>query len=175
MKDQLDKEYFAYLKSLVEDDDVNKTYDRLLDHLFRVKYIHIVKGDENRASDGVDIRRRFMFQSRLPRYLFTDEWFNIECSMLEMLVALAQKFAFQVDQSVREAFWHMIRNTALIHNDDIDYEEDVVDDALERILFRQYRANGEGGFFPLTQINRDQRNVELLYQLYTYVNQEYYP
>lgn len=175
MNPDLDCAYLDYLVSLIEPDDVDHDYSKLYMHLYRARFVHFFPGDENRASDGVDLRRRFMFQSRLPRYKFTEDWLELPCSVLEFLVALSQKFAFQIDHSLRECFWHLLRNVGLSEIDDASYSVRDVDAILDRITFRTYDEYGQGGLFPLTQIDRDQRQVETLYQLYTYVNQEYYP
>jgi hypothetical protein len=45
----------------------------------------------------------------------------------------------------------------------------VVDEILERVIGRTYRPDGRGGFFPLRYAEKDQREVELWYQLNAYV------
>jgi len=55
------------------------------------------------------------------------------------------------------------------YNDDRPIPVKKVDDILDRVIHRKYKANGEGGFFPLKETNNDQRDVELWYQMSEYV------
>ncbi len=44
-----------------------------------------------------------------------------------------------------------------------------IDDILERLIWRQYQEDGQGGFFPLAWPEQDQREVELWYQMNAYL------
>jgi hypothetical protein len=42
---------------------------------------------------------------------------------------------------------------------------------LERLIWRQYREDGLGGFFPLNWPDKDQTQVEIWYQMQKYVTE----
>ena len=46
---------------------------------------------------------------------------------------------------------------------------DEVVDVAESVMIRDYDFNGVGGLFPLMTATRDQRDVELIYQLNLHV------
>jgi hypothetical protein len=94
--------------------------------------------------------------------------------MFEMLVSLSRHASFLDDQEPAWWFWHMMENVGLhLYTDHVySYElsaERIVDDTLNRIIFRTYGADGHGGLFPLSRTPNDQRNVELWYQLNAYM------
>jgi hypothetical protein len=45
----------------------------------------------------------------------------------------------------------------------------VVDETLQRVIFRTYTSSGFGGLFPLKHAPDDQRRVELWYQMCSYL------
>lgn len=64
----------------------------------------------------------------------------------------------------------MVRNVGLESlNDSVPINEEAVDEILNRVIWRQYDSNGNGGFFPLRDTVIDQRDVELWYQANAYV------
>ena len=62
---------------------------KLLRILHKTEFVYYVPNDENRAMDGVYLREDFL--SATPEYYATPDWMEMECSMLEMLIALAQR------------------------------------------------------------------------------------
>jgi len=95
---------------------------------------------------------------------------SLGCSFLEMLVALSRRLAFQEEREPRDWFWEMMDNLGLAkHTDDYDYSEEEVNDILDRVIWRTYYTNGEGGLFPLRHASADQRHIELWYQMCAYL------
>ena len=166
----IDEEYFLWLYSLVDDkwaDDPRESRVHLLRMMYNHPYIPTIGNDENRAIDGCDLR--FEYQDS---YILTDEaWLNLDCSFLEMTIALANRMAFETDQMVKDCFWEILGNldVAYITDDQFpDAEQDVID-AMERINQRDIQPSGLGGFFPLYTHRDDQRRIELLYQMSAYI------
>ena len=63
-----------------------------------------------------------------------------------------------------------MKNLGLNHCSDkrrLTYEE--VNDVLDRVIWRTYRWDGHGGLFPLNEPEKDQREVEIWYQLSAYL------
>lgn len=137
--------------------------------LFTTPFEWFVDRDENRASDGRNLRYDFLddmgYQSNL-------EWLSMDASIFEMLVALANSASFQTDTPSRRWFWTFLRNVGLGDLTDDIYDDNARDHftyIIETVMHRRYDPSGLGGFFPLRNPERDQRDVELWYQLSAYL------
>lgn len=170
MMEPLENLYFNWLYSKVSDVHVHTAslrYTKLLGELHRIEFAWILSGDDNRAEDGVDLRGEFLHESRLED---DGTFFHDPCSVLEMLIALSRRAAFDTDVSLREWFWSMLENVNLSGLNDAAYPGgSVVDTIIEVVIWRTYTHNGNGGLFPLRQTANDQRRVELWYQCSEYI------
>lgn len=138
----------------------------VVEALFKSRFEWFVDFDKNRAADGVALRREFAFANNDIKGTFSPEWYAMECSMLEMMVGLSKRMSMQTDNSIDQCFWHIMRNVGLSQTSS---EEDVRV-ASEKITDRLYNYDGSnGGLFPLKGPEKDQRQVELLYQMYAYI------
>lgn len=160
--------YFETLSRMVR----GGGYSCLLKTLHSLSFFAIIPHDENRAFDGLDLRRQ----------LHVNGTEDIPCTMLEMMIALSEQMAYEVLDSICEIdradiFWEMIGNLGLGGlDDDAFYELDGrerVELAVERLLNRTYSPNGKGGLFPLRESRFDQREVELWYQAQAYICENY--
>jgi hypothetical protein len=63
----------------------------------------------------------------------------------------------------------------MINNLDMDWlDPDDILDCIDRFLSRKYDYNGVGGIFPLRKgASEDQRNVEIWYQMQSYLMENY--
>ena len=99
----IDEEYFLWLYSLVEDrwaDDPRESRVHLLRMMYNHPYIPSIGNDENRAIDGCDLR--FEYQDS---YILTDEaWLDLDCSFLEMTIALANRMVSKLTRWSKIAF-----------------------------------------------------------------------
>ena len=89
-----------------------------------------------------------------------------------MLIALSDRLAFEAGGSTGPWFWKLVENLELKQYTDNIYEisiEEEVDEVLDRLINRTYERDGSGGLFPLRQDPRDQRKVEILYQMSSYL------
>ena len=126
--------------------------------------------DDNRALDGMDLRFEFIDEMGLDTG--DSLWLMLECSILEMFVALSRRVAYQSYGSPDEWFWIMMGNLDLRIHTDNKYSRIVeleVNETLDRINERTYDTNGVGGIFPLVNPERDQRTIELWYQASAYL------
>jgi hypothetical protein len=171
MTKPLDELYFTWLYSQVGDTKIknpNRTYWNMLKVLFTKEFVWLIPNDDNRMEDGKDLRYEFVDQSGL--FDVDPHWLNIGCSMFELLVALSRRLAFEAEGEPREWFWHLISNLGLRDfKDSRRFSEAEVEHILDRVIWRQYDSDGHGGLFPLKNPHRDQRQVELWYQLGDYV------
>lgn len=170
MDEPIEEVYFNWLYSKVAAVEVptpSLTYWTLLRDLHSIEFVWLVQGDDNRAEDGLDLRREFLNLSHLEQ---EPAWMNIGCSLLEMLIAFARRCEFETDISVRDWFWIMMQNLNLHELNDaqrrISHRSREI---LDKLVWRTYHPNGSGGLFPLSSTPNDQRKVEIWYQWCEYV------
>lgn len=172
--------YYSWLCDLVDVTRPTRSYDILTRKLHDTRFYWSVPNDDNRAFEARNLREAFCEENNVE-YIF--EYFDTGCSILELLVALAYRCeSIMVDQygdmPMRKWYWDMLGNVGLskftdeVWNDiDGDFN---VDQVLIRINDRTYKRNGQGGLFPLNHAKKDQRSVELWYQMNAYLVENYY-
>jgi len=167
----LDELYFVWLYNQVGDSQIKnprRTYWKILKQLYTKEFVWIVPNDDNRLEDGRDLRYEFVDQSGLKDVDLN--WVQLGCSMFELFVGLSRRLSFEVEGDPALWFWHLMDNIGLISCTDYSkYPEEEVDKLLDKIIWRTYDYDGKGGLFPLNNSEKDQRDVELWYQLSAYV------
>lgn len=168
--------YFDFLCHLV---GRKYEYSRLLAQLHGAEFYSLVPNDDNRGADGEQLRNSYIDEvgptgaPSLPQ---------TQCSVLEMLIGVANRLEFELlggryERPAREWFWVLIDNLELDWCDDVAYSDretsKEVDNKIKDLLERQYDTNGEGGLFPLRHAQRDQRRVEIWYQMSAWVIENY--
>jgi|SRR6478609_4869518 len=168
----LDEEYLTWLYSQIGSVKLrnrSKSHWSLARQLFKKEFVWFVPNDDNRVEDGRDLRFEFLVANGLTA---EEEWLSMGCSMLELLIGLARRLTFEMEGEPRVWFWHLIETLDLFQYNDRVYDamaEEKIDEALNRVIFRTYEADGRGGLFPLRRPPADQREVELWYQLSAYL------
>jgi hypothetical protein len=171
MKGPLDEQYFVWLYGQVaplSERRPSKTYWDLLRQLYKTEFVWLIADDHNRAEDGKALRQEFIHVQNVPNA--DNDWNDIGCCVLELLIGLGRRVSFQLGGDSAAWFWTIIENLGLDECSDItNYDQDSVDSALHHFMYREYSYNGTGGAFPLLRANEDQRHVEMWYQLNAYV------
>ena len=168
----LDELYFQWLYSQVADPEVTDsslTYWKLLKIFFTREAVWRVPNDDNRLEDGKVLRLDFLDQTRARA---NREWTDLACSVLELMVGLARKLSFEdvAGGKPHYWFWRMVENLGLIgYSDDRPLPLKKIESTLDRVLYRDYKRTGLGGFFPLKHTEKDQRKVELWSQMAEYL------
>ena len=171
-EEPLDHRYFYWLYQQVAaltNPNPARGYFKLLEQLHRKEFTWFVENDHNRMEDGLLLRNEFLRETRTEG---DQDWMELECSMLEMLVALSRRVAFETNGEPIEWFWRMLTNLELVsYTDDIYHEKhnEAIDDILQMVADRTYTEHGVGGLFPLLNADQDQRNVEIWYQMSLYL------
>jgi len=175
----INQDYFEWLCEKIHVDQGDRSYWILMKDLHSKIFIPFVPHDENRAFDGLELREDYMRDIWYPKY----EEVEGDCTVLEMLVGLAKRIDFETtdpytnDTSDKTVywFWEMIDNLGLIKFDDDSYVElggfHYVTKIIDSFVKRKYRRNGCGGLFPLEKSNKDQRKIEIWYQMSAYLNE----
>lgn len=167
----LDELYLHWLYSQVG--DVNRrspsrTFWSIFRLLYRKEFVWFIPNDDNRAGDGRALRYEFLSDNHITEV--DRNWMELGCSFLEMLLGLARRLCFESGGTTADWFWHLMGNLQLdIYRDSVQIPHDEVEDILNTVIFRTYRRDGLGGLFPLKHPRRDQREVELWYQLNAYL------
>ena len=164
-------EYFEWLKQLVSYPNTNVSFDNLFKTLHNRIFIYTIPMDENRYMDGLQLRYRFFLRTGIN---VMDN--RRPCSMLEMMAALSWRIEEDImDNPVignrtPQWFWHMIAVMGLNGQYDGNFNEDVVNAAIDRVISRKYAYNGDGGLFKVNNPLRDMRTVEIWCQMLWYID-----
>jgi hypothetical protein len=162
--------YFDYLCSIVGKE---REESRLLHLLHEIEFYSLVPNDDNRGVDGMHVRDQFLDRegpqglSLIPK---------VQCTVLEMLIGLSYRLVFETEQSIYEKtasewFWVLIDNLGLSQFETLSNEHILV--IVHIFLERQYDYFGSGGLFPLRNPKKDQRKVEIWYQMSAYILENY--
>lgn len=169
----IEEAYFNWLcGKVLSQDSHNRNYYGLMEILYRTEFEFYIEMDGNRAADGCELRIYFSNEAGVER---DPSWFDAPVSVLEVLIAFANRGSFQTDEPVERWFWRFLNNLGLddyrrVSNRDKHHIHEI----LNRWMRRQYNANGEdGGILPIRNPRRDQRDQELWVQMsdYIYENQ----
>ncbi len=174
MSEPLENVYFNWLCAKVIDPmdfDREATHWDLLKKLHRTEFVWLILGDDNRAEEGKELRREFIFQAEIPD---DPEWRTvIGCSVLEMLIAFARRAEFQDETPVKDWFWEFMDNLRLTnYNDQGGYDDEEVEIILDMFIWRTYSPSGDGGLFPIRRKCPDQREIEIWYQFCNYLEDQ---
>lgn len=146
------------------------THWELLRRFYSTPFEWFVPNDDNRVAHGLELRIQWVRETHQDDP--DREWLELSCSVLEMLIALSDRLTFEAGGSTGPWFWKLVENLGLKQYTDDIYEisiEEEVDEVLDRLINRTYERDGSGGLFPVRQDPRDQRKVEILYQMSSYL------
>lgn len=173
--------YFEFLCNIVWKEgrqiDVEKEIF-LLRGLEAIEFYALIPNDDNRASDGLQLRDNYIDEGGAAQALPSGS-----CSVLEMLIGLSNRLVLETESSkwekpVDKWFWILIDNLNLSRLLTFTpMSEQAISDNIEwtitNLLERNYKSNGEGGLFPLKHTNQDQRRIEIWYQMTAYIIENY--
>lgn len=169
-------EYFEWLVKIISQNRFAKeiSYKKLLTYLYKTEFKYSILRDSNREEDGKYLRYRFSrhYSKRSDADLYLDG----PCNILEMMVALSIRIEENImddptyGDRTSQWFWGMINNMGLGSMDDDNFDEDHVENCINRFLKREYSPNGRGGLFTIRNCKTDLRKVEIWDQLCWYLN-----
>jgi hypothetical protein len=177
--DEVKNEYFEWLYSIVCSGRFAKqiSYRKLLTYMHRTEFTYKIRMDENRADDGISLRRRFILENGYDGIgQFVTAALDGPCSVLEMMIALSLRCEETImdDPSygnrTSQWFWSMVVNMGLGSMMDSRYDAEEAEFVIRRFLDRKYDPDGRGGLFRLRDCNCDLRKVEIWYQLCWYLD-----
>lgn len=175
----INNEYFHWLSDLVCGNRYSKqtSYSDLLMHLHNIEFTYVIPMDQNRAEDGLDLRYRFaVTQGYKSSADLVVDYLGGSCSVFEMMVALAVYCEEEImdDPTVGDRtgqwFWGMVSNLGLGAMYNSRFDRAYVDDTIAKFLNREYEPDGRGGLFRVRNCDHDMRDMEIIDQLYRYLN-----
>lgn len=155
--------------------------------LHQKEFSAVIKKDINRINDGRLLRQLFLdeqkFRSNGDRDRALDEISIPECSVLELLIGIAERLNFmyldsQYDKPVGDWMHELLSNLKLGYMTDavlVEFPEYLQKAMriMDQLIERTYEADGRGGLFPLDHPKRDQREVEIWEQMADYCAENY--
>lgn len=169
----IENEYFDWMYDLVCEQRFsgNHSYWDLLTRLHNTPFRYILPMDENRASNGIELRWRYAVRAGwgdVPNEL------RGPCSVLEMMIALAMDCEDWMDDTsygdrTSQWFWGMITNLGLGAMTDDRFDTQYVDEVIDTFLDRRYAPDGRGGLFRIRDCEYDLREVEIWHQMCWYL------
>ncbi len=185
----MNESYFEWLLNKVGVTDDEDGYSYLCAILHEVLFHPLIDMDENRWMEARRYRWDYAVEHGYEEVWQQDEMANqIDesiggCTVFELLISLAEKMQFETEDGPYDAnlakwFNELIFNMGLkaYTNKEFNMNEAAyfeAEDKINKMIFRQYRATGEGGLFPLRYPKQDQRGVELAIQLNNYLAENY--
>lgn len=170
----IQEEYFYWMADLVQAS--SKKQVQLLYLLDGIPFSYSIPFDSNRYDDGVELRYRFGYERNIPSAIIASELDIRQCSVLEMMAALAFRLEEQImtddDKGNRTStwFWDMTKSLGLTGRGTIVLDETIVDAIVNRFLRRDYKPNGEGGLFTIERPDTDMRHLEIWSQAMRYID-----
>lgn len=168
--DEANDLYLNYLINLVGAD----SHRSLMSKLYKTEFDWFVPNDDNRATDGLALRKEFIFEEEVLPF---GEWTVRPCSILEMIIGVARRLSYDTDIVESVWFWEMLDNLNLVQYKDAYYDRSVerhVTSALKTLNDRTYKRTGLGGLFPMKSNKDDQRKIEIWYQMSAYLLENNY-
>lgn len=174
--ERIDDRYFEWLYGLfgsVRNANPARSYWEVSKVLYSTEFVWLIANDDNRVSDGLELRAQFLDEQGSDGA--DEEWSRLGCSVLEMLIALSQRASFESETEPAAWFGIFLQNLDLVEFRDDRWtkaNQSIVEEILERFVYRNYHPDGTGGLFPLNSPPEDQRRVELWYQLASYLSEQ---
>lgn len=159
-------------------------YLSLCEVLQRTCFLSLIEFDENRTEEGKALRDEWADDTGGDISDLDDSLSPYTCTMLELILVLARRMDYEMQDSKYEAgvgkwVMELLGNAGLatFRNDYFEMEPEYCESRIRCILnditCRNYICDGEGGFFPLENPRSDQRTEELLTQMNNYLAENY--
>lgn len=179
MRNKVKDDYYEWL-SFIAMGCKKHEYNLLCRDLFNTNFRWLIPNDINREFEGKNLRERFCDGSGAE---IRDIGLGFEANILEVFVAIAMRCEWIIMDDINKldiCYWfkEFLTNLELDLLTDNDYYEyggrDKIGLILDKFMNRTYSKNGKGGLFPLKFGNKNQRKVEIWYQMNLYLVENYY-
>lgn len=170
--------YFEWLYAQVftiRDLGSNDSYLTVCSHLHSIEFWDGVPNDDNRRVEGEELRDEFVSKTPVvDAEDYAELYSNGRASVFEMLIALSRRADFIIELGMPQWMQVFLENLGLLKYSDARFRVShraEVERIVRTFNTRQYDRTGQGGIFPLTRTRRDQRKIELWYQMAAYMKE----
>lgn len=174
--------YFEWLCARIWTPE-GKSYWTLFELMHMKEFVWVIGNDDNRQQDGRDLKLLFTkeMDGKGRKIKEARKSYNDAVSVLEVLIGLSERVGFLIDVDPPICAWMLIKNLKLDKYHDQEFDNNYrgynrverVNDILDRLIWRNYQHNGTGGFFPLKHPSKNQRSVEIWYQMTEWIEENY--
>lgn len=164
-----------------EDKDLKSyQYEEVLDVLHSIYFEWSIKNDDNRNADGLDLREYIAINNQDVKAYVPVR--GSKATVLEVLMALSSRMSDIINnvETPQELFWGMLDRLGIYDarwhlwgDNEEPVHRNYLIDIINKWMNRDYHYSGRGGIFPLTRGDEDQRKVEIWYQMYAYISENY--
>lgn len=164
-------EYFDWLYFTAIPNPIKRKFRKLLALLHSITFRYFVDYDENRATDGINLRWYYVCDGGDDSIMEWDE----RCTVLEMLLALAMRMdnimgGVDGECNVSYWFWELLNNIDLDNMSDDNFDKGYVYERVEMFLDRRYEPDGNGNIFYIPDCKEDLRTIEIWMQMCWYLD-----
>lgn len=165
-------DYFDWIYFKLVNRPHKNHFRKLFYALFDTEFRYSVDYDENRASDGENMRWYYVNEGGNDKIL---SW-KAPANVLEVILSLAFHMESIMDDpdnemDVRYWFWDMIKNLGLDDITDDNYDRKYVYGTISIFMDRIYSPDGDGNIFYISNCKDDLRDVELWMQMCWYLDE----
>ena len=177
--DELDirNKYIEWISELIFPiDSYRQKYSKLIEGLHSIGFTSVFPMDMNRIMDGVDLRYRFGYETRVPIELIDEFLYKNQCTVLEVMVALClrceENIMYDDQYGDRTSVWfkQMMISMHIDTLTDDKYDKYLLFDRVQIMMSHRYSEDGEGGLFTVKNCTQDMRDLELWKQMCLYLN-----
>lgn len=168
------KEYRDWLINKV---NTVEDYTFLLRELFSIDFYPIIRYDEDRGADGLELREVWAEEVGYNGPLDFGE-----PNVLEVLIGIAKRIEFQLfgtryidDWDYVRIFWDMIDNLGLgeMFGTLSRYTFDEINEIVTHFLNREYFRHKKGNIFIIENDGRDHRKLNIWTQMGLYIREKW--
>lgn len=158
--------YYIWLRDLVGNP---QTHQLLIKQLDKIPFEYVFALDKNRYEGGLNLRAVYSEEMSVDE----DDVRTGPCTVLEMLIGLADHMTDQLTCDIPTWFWQLITNLKLDKFDDYNYDARGVEFIIMSWLHRNYTRDGAGSLFPLKDYPGDCRNMDIWSQMNAWIRENY--
>lgn len=170
-------DYFIWMYDMVCANVVEETYYDLFGLMDSMTFEPMLLMDTNRSDDGIGLRYIFGNEMGISRDDITKAFYHEPCSVLEMMVALANRCEESIMKDPEYGdrtgvwFWNMVNTLGLSDMCDGNFNSLKATHILVRFINRGYEKDGSGGLFKIHDKTKDMRDIEIWYQMHFYLKE----
>lgn len=166
--ESVEDEYFRWLASTIDDAPGIRERQDLYIQLHNTVFLWspMVPNDRNLLGHVISKRTQFDEDCWLVTQDLHRKFYNKPVTVFEVLLTISDHMAFLVNGSAVRCFRLLLANLELGSQS----TKSEIDEKLVTFMERRYNNDGSGGgLFPLRGPDRNQRRVELWYQMNAYI------